>query len=154
MWSSLTVPVSSRQALSCRVISRSEVLKPPGELSAPRRRRKRCAFTASGSGQTFLPELFGPPVRARRASRPAGPARLLGCLASPRLLASGHHLASPVYPICLHLPGAGVPTRGTSYWGHPLGEPNAPPPPAPMQRPTSRLLSRSHSLPWRHTCLL
>jgi hypothetical protein len=23
--------------------------------------------------------------------------------------------------------GAGVPTQGTSYWGHPLGESNAPP---------------------------
>jgi hypothetical protein len=53
-------------------------------------------------------------------------------LASPRLLASGHHSASPVawlmYPGCaLHLPGAstGVPTQGTSHWGQPLGESNA-----------------------------
>jgi hypothetical protein len=65
---------------------------------------------------------YPPPVCAP-ARRPA---RLLGCLASPRLLASGHrHSASPVYPVsCLHLPGAGVPTQGTSHWGHPLGESN------------------------------
>jgi hypothetical protein len=57
------------------------------------------------------------------------PARLLSCLASPRLLASGNHSASPV---CLCTPVSctsqvllGVPTGGTSYWGHPLGEPNA-----------------------------
>jgi hypothetical protein len=42
--------------------------------------------------------------------------------------------------------------RGTSYWGHPLGEPNAPP--APMQLPRLRDPSRSHYLPWRHTYLL
>jgi hypothetical protein len=63
-------------------------------------------------------------MRARLAAR-ASP-RLLGFLASPQLLAqllaSGHHSASPVYPSCMHLrrPGAGVPTRGTSHWGHPL----------------------------------
>jgi hypothetical protein len=45
-------------------------------------------------------------------------------LAPPRLLAWGHHLALPMYPSCMHLPGAGVPTQGTSYWGHPLGESN------------------------------
>jgi hypothetical protein len=60
------------------------------------------------------------------------PARLLGCLASPRLLASGRHSALPVYPSCLHIPGAGVPTQGTSHWGHPLGESNAPPGPTPV----------------------
>jgi hypothetical protein len=70
--------------------------------------------------------VFALPVRAAR----------FVTRASPRMLASGHHLASPVYPICLHLPGAGVPTWGTSYWGHPLGESNAPP--APMQLLTSR----------------
>jgi hypothetical protein len=47
--------------------------------------------------------------------------------------ASGHHAASPVYPSCMHLPGAGVPTWGTSHW--PTGgthchcESNAPPGP-------------------------
>ena len=72
-------------------------------------------------GGTKIPPLVSAPARR---------ARLLGCLASPRLLASGHHSASPVawpvYPSCLHLPGAGVSTQGTSHWGHPLGESNAP----------------------------
>jgi hypothetical protein len=58
---------------------------------------------------------FYPPGRRARSAAP------LGCLASPRLLASGHHSASPVaspmYPSCLHLPGVGVPTQGTpSHW--------------------------------------
>jgi hypothetical protein len=62
--------------------------------------------------------VFLPPGEAR----PVGGS--LGCLASPRLLSSGHHSASPcalpMYPSCLHLPGAGVPT----YSGHPpLGAP-------------------------------
>jgi hypothetical protein len=35
------------------------------------------------------------------------------------------------------------PLGGTSYWGHPLGEPNAPP--APMQLPCSLLHPGSHS---------
>jgi hypothetical protein len=66
-------------------------------------------------------------VRARSAA----PARLLvitlaAWLASPQLLASGHHSASPVYPSCMHLPGAGVPTQGRHLplRGHPLGESN------------------------------
>jgi hypothetical protein len=64
------------------------------------------------------------------------PAHLLGCLLLAWaawlrlgcwLLRSGRHSASPVcYPRCMHLPGDGVPTRGTSHWGHPLGESNAP----------------------------
>jgi hypothetical protein len=93
---------------------------------------------------------FSPPPPPRYA-RPMAAACLLGCLTSPRLLASGHHSASPVYPSCMHLPGAGVPTQGTSHWGHPLGESNAPPGPMPV----ACLVADEDSLPlsWQPTCL-
>jgi hypothetical protein len=64
-------------------------------------------------------------VRARLAA-----AHLLGCLASPWLLAAGHHSASPVYPSWMHAQVlVCLLTQGTSHWGHPLGESNAPPGP-------------------------
>jgi hypothetical protein len=67
--------------------------------------------------------VFAPPVRARSAAR-ASP-RLLGIASSgclPSCLRRGTTRSRlwPVYPSCLHLLGDGVPTRGTSHWGHPL----------------------------------
>jgi hypothetical protein len=61
---------------------------------------------------------------ARASPQLLGMPRLLG-IASAACF--GAPLARPrlcVYPSCLHLPGAGVPTQGTSRWGHPLGESN------------------------------
>jgi hypothetical protein len=66
-----------------------------------------------------------PPRPCVRARSPVGGPRVslvdwhrLGCLlrgtTRPRLCT----------PSCMHLPGAGVPTQGTSHWWHPLGESN------------------------------
>jgi hypothetical protein len=87
----------------------------------------------------------------QRASKPVfgalcalrRPARLLGYLASPRLLASGCHLLATTWP-CLCTPaactGAGVPTRlpgapPTGYWL--LGAGRHPAPIHRAQRPRS-----------------
>jgi hypothetical protein len=63
----------------------------------------------------------------------------------------GAPLGLACVPSCLHLPGAGVPTQGTSHWGHPLGESNAPPGPTPV----ACLIADEDSFPlsWQHTCL-
>jgi hypothetical protein len=70
--------------------------------------------------------IFAPPVRARLAARARASPWLLG-------IASAAWFGAPLGLACvphlhlhrcmhLHLPGAGVPTQGTSHWGHPLGE--------------------------------
>jgi hypothetical protein len=82
-------------------------------------------FSLMGSRSVDLVKGLSSPLLCAPARRPA---HLLGCsagLASPQLLAqllrrgtTRPRLCS--YPSCLHLLGAGVPTRGTSHWGHPL----------------------------------
>jgi hypothetical protein len=58
-----------------------------------------------------------------RARPVGGSPRLLGVASAACFGAPALGLACCV-PSCLHLPGAGVPTQGTSHWGHPLGESN------------------------------
>jgi hypothetical protein len=48
-----------------------------------------------------------------------GPRASAACFGAPTGLAC-------VPQRCMHLPGAGVPTQDTSYWGHPLCESNVP----------------------------
>jgi hypothetical protein len=89
-----------------------------------------------------LSELVGgpSPLLCAPALRPA---HLLGCLASPRLLASGYYTRvlrprssrTSRAPLQLQLsapPSSQVlvcPLGGTAYWGHPLGESNGVPAP-------------------------
>jgi hypothetical protein len=90
-----------------------------------------------------LPPRYARPIGGPRVPSSAAWHRL-GCLlrgtTRPRLCA----------PVAC-LPGAGVPTQGTSHWGHPLGESNAPPGPMPV----ACLVADEDSLPlsWQHKCL-
>jgi hypothetical protein len=98
----------------------------PIPLNANRER-----FSLMGSRSADLVEGLPSPLLCAPARRPA---HLLGYLASPRLgcllprlPASGHHLLATTWPrLCTPAActGAGVPTRGTSYWGHPFSESN------------------------------
>jgi hypothetical protein len=103
-----------------------------------------------GSRSVNLVEGPPSPLLCAPARRPA---RLLGYLASPRLLSAsaacclgcllrGATCSRPLGLACTPAActSSGAPTRSTSYWEHPLSESNAPP--APMQ-----LLSKISLIP-------
>jgi hypothetical protein len=117
--------VDRQTAISCKIAKRETApqqallqveLPIPLEVSRGR-------FPLMGSRSVGLDKGLSSPLLCTPARRPAHLLGCSACLASPQLLAqllaSGRHSASPVYPSCMYLPGAAVPTRGTSHWGHP-----------------------------------
>jgi hypothetical protein len=96
------------------------------------------------------PPLCARPIGGPRVSSAAW--HRLGCLlrgtTRPRL-------CTPC-PSCMHLPGAGVPTQGTSHWGHPLGEPNEQPAISNCNAhdPVTRRLHRQHLTWFTHSQLV
>jgi hypothetical protein len=93
---------------------------------------KRKRFSPVGPRSVDLVTGLSSPLLCAPARRPA---HLLGCSASPRRAAClAACVGAPLDSLSLCTPaactsGAGVPTRGTSHWGHPLRVERSPSPP-------------------------